>query len=149
MHTGQLTSSSILYFSLPPILSLHLAIFGQMDCWSLKPNSHSNNHGTVPIYRREALPGLGSYLPTEQHSDPSQLQGLQQRERQWQRAYQRRPTASVSEEKRQRHNHAHLCPPFTRAQKQFPPKLNNRRCQPIRSKHSGCVRWLMHRNAAI
>ena len=37
-------------------------------------------------------------------------------------AYQRRPMASVTEEKRQRRTHAHHCPQFTRAQ-HFPPIL--------------------------
>ena len=144
MHTGQLHVFHSL-LSLPPILSLHL----HSARWTANRNGVSSLTVTatttapfLSIYRRQALSGVGtilaSYLPTEQHSDPSQLQGLQKRERQWQRAYQRRPTASVSEEKRQRQNHAHLCPQFTRAS-----------CQPIRSQHYVWVSWRMHCNAAI
>ena len=88
-----------------------------------------------------------------------QLQEHQQRERQWQRgnyksinrgsasgreattrastegapmaerAYRRRPTASVTKEKRQRQKHAHHCPQVTRAlgvsrQKHDPPRMS-------------------------
>jgi len=57
---------------------------------------------------------------------------LQQRERQWQRAYRRRPTALETQEKRQRQKHAHGWQHFTRAQfqgGQFPAKFG---CQPIK-----------------
>ena len=59
---------------------------------------------------------------------------LQQRERQWQRAYQRRPTAleTQKKKKRQRQKHAHHWQQFTRALfpgGRFPAKFG---CQPIK-----------------
>ena len=98
-------------------------------------NCHGNNHGTVPIYRRQDLSGLGTILarclPTEQHLDPSQLQGLQQREANG--IGERRKTTET--ESRSSLSTVYAC---------FPPKLNNCRCQPIRSQHYVCVSWMMH-----
>ena len=58
--TGQLTSSSmssILYF--PSSLFTYIRPDGLL---TEMPNCHSNNHGTVPIYRRQALSGLCTIL---------------------------------------------------------------------------------------
>ena len=55
-----------------------------------------------------------------------------------------RPTASVTEERRQRQNHAHRCPRFTCAQGVSRQNMNYRGCQPIRSWRCRCVHCAVH-----
>ena len=77
-------------------------------------------------------------VSTEQHFAWSQLQ---QRERQWQRAYQRRPTPlETQEKKRQRQKHTHHWQQFTRAQFQAV-KFG---CEPIKLE----LRLLVHTHTA-
>ena len=94
---------------------------------SLKLNCHSN---IVP--RRQAF--KTSCLGTSLRVYRTELAWSQQqeRERQWQTAYRRRPTALETQEKRQRRKHADHCQQFTRAQfpaDRFPAKFG---CQPIK-----------------
>ena len=89
-----------------PPHSLSSLTFEQMENECQATNCHGNNFGLVP--RRQHLQTQvnipkwhGRHLICLRNSVWSQLQGQQQREGQWKRAYQRRPAPLA---KRQRHS---------------------------------------------
>ena len=106
-HTGQLTSSCLLYFS--SLSSPTLFLFLPSTRWTTQPESESQDQNEQW--------GLARHHPTclcnqfAVNYTRAATEGAPMEE-----AYQRRPTGSVTEEKRQRQNHAHHNPQFTRAQ---------------------------------
>ena len=124
------------YPSLPFLLhtlSLYLLSTSRLYRTGVSSNCHGNNLGRP----RSQTPSLIKLIPKWHRSGHhpiylrnsiwSQLQGQQQRERQWKRAHRRRPTPLETEVKRQRRMHTHRCPQCTRAHL-FPAKI----CQPIK-----------------
>ena len=100
----------------PSILPLRSPSEGLLTELSLRINCHSPRRQAfitliLPLSpRRCGAWTTTAYVSTEQHLE------LPQRERQWQRASRRRPTALETQEKRQRQKHAHHWQQFTRAQ---------------------------------
>ena len=128
--------SPCLPFPFPPSLSHHSPTsltLNQIDylrMWSLKFNCQRNIllvNSQTPSFQNLFSSGISLCIYRTTFAW-SQLQ----RQRQWQRAYRRRPTTFKRKKKRQRWKHAHHRQQFTRAQFpycRFPAKFG---CQPIK-----------------